>query len=64
MAQVLAQSKQFISTYLARSSTLLQTAEPEHTNGASSAAVAAQTQDQQSAEAPADISAAGGSERE
>ena len=62
VAQVLAQSKQFISTYLERSSAVLQPVEqPERSNGASTAAVAVQTQSPQSTEMPTDSDAAEGS---
>ena len=51
LSQVLAQSKQFIATYLERSSALLQPADSEHNNnGASAVAAAVQVQSQQTAE--------------
>jgi hypothetical protein len=57
---VLAQSKQFISTYLARSSALLQPAEPERTNGASASAVAATAKPQAAASSSSTEAVKGG----
>jgi len=63
-SQVLAQSKQFIATYLERSSALLQPADAErNNNGASAAAVTAQTRSPLSGATPADSDIVAGSKQ-
>ncbi len=63
-SQVLAQSKQFIATYLERSSALLQPADAERSNnGASAAAVTVQTRSPRRTAKPADSDTAADSKQ-